>query len=333
MFGDQPSVSGHPDQSQSLQAIDDLIGTEQRMKIFDLGLRAPGEIADFARLEEEQAVAPELTQTEAEADVDDDESEATAAPFADETAEVLDHGRPAEPDGPHVDLPNPPGFLKRASPSTIRTRSARRRSKFPAALSSQFRRFSHILRGHLAEGSSTIKTHGRPAGISGALLAVLSLVVILIGAGLFIGVNQIKTLKSEITALERQLVPLKKQAANVDQQQKRSGAEQLHKQPLSPGATETGKSPVENRAAATALVLSPDDVRLIREYIKPAPFAGAAAPPINVGDPVTIATIPLPSPLTDKVPKLLGSRFTIRNGAIIILKRDSHQADAVLAPN
>ena len=43
--------------------------------------------------------------------------------------------------------------------------------------------------------------------------------------------------------------------------------------------------------------------------------------------------IPLPSPLVDKVPKLLGGKFTIRNGAIIIVKRDSGQADAVLAPN
>jgi hypothetical protein len=46
-----------------------------------------------------------------------------------------------------------------------------------------------------------------------------------------------------------------------------------------------------------------------------------------------VATIPLPSPPTDKVPKLLGGRFTIRNGSIIILKRDSRQGDAVLAPN
>jgi len=36
------------------------------------------------------------------------------------------------------------------------------------------------------------------------------------------------------------------------------------------------------------------DVRLVREYIKPAPFAGPAAPPINVGDPVTVVTIPRP---------------------------------------
>jgi hypothetical protein len=63
------------------------------------------------------------------------------------------------------------------------------------------------------------------------------------------------------------------------------------------------------------------------------PAAGTAAPAINVGDIVGIATIPLPSQLMEKIPKLLGARFTTRNGSIIIAKRDSRQADAVLAPN
>ena len=81
------------------------------------------------------------------------------------------------------------------------------------------------------------------------------------------------------------------------------------------------------------MVLSPDEVRLVREYIKPAPSNGPAAPPIRVGDPVTIGTIPLPAQLIDKVPRLLGARFTIRNGTIVILKRDSRQADAVVGAN
>ena len=72
---------------------------------------------------------------------------------------------------------------------------------------------------------------------------------------------------------------------------------------------------------------------MIREYIKPAPFAGPPVPPINVGDPISGGTIPLPSPLTDKVPKLVGARFAIRNGTIIIVRTDSRQADAVLGPN
>jgi hypothetical protein len=56
-------------------------------------------------------------------------------------------------------------------------------------------------------------------------------------------------------------------------------------------------------------------------------------PTLNVGDPVGNETIPLPSSITDKVPKLLGARFTIRNGSIIIVKRGGQQADAVLGPN
>jgi hypothetical protein len=41
-------------------------------------------------------------------------------------------------------------------------------------------------------------------------------------------------------------------------------------------------------------------------------------------------TIPFPSPLTDKVPKLLGARFAIRNGVILVVRKDSRQVDAVL---
>ena len=52
-----------------------------------------------------------------------------------------------------------------------------------------------------------------------------------------------------------------------------------------------------------------------------------------LGDIVGAATIPLPSPLMEKIPKLLGARFTTRNGSIIIVRRDSRQADAVLGPN
>jgi hypothetical protein len=335
-----PTQSGLHDQSQSLRTIDNLIGTEQRLKIFDLGVRVPGEIRDLAPLEEQRLVEQAM-QTETDA-IADDEAEATAAAeAADETVALQVRAWPGELGAPDFDLPNAQSFLKPDFGSRIRmpTRLARRGLKLPAALVSQFGRFSHILRGHLAEGSSSIKTDGRPAGISGAVIAALSLLVILIAAGLFIGVNQIKNLKSEITALERQLVPLKKQVANAEQQEKKNIAEQKdlsQDQPPVPGVAQEGKSSTENGPLPrlpTTLQLSPDEMRLIREYIKPAPFIGPAAPSINLGDPVSVATIPLPSPLTDRVPKLLGGRFTIRNGSIIILKRDSRQADAVLAPN
>lgn len=50
-------------------------------------------------------------------------------------------------------------------------------------------------------------------------------------------------------------------------------------------------------------------------------------------DPVRGRDDPLTSSLTEKVPKLLGARLATRNGSIIIVKRDSRQADAVLGPN
>jgi hypothetical protein len=305
----RPTESGNHERSESL--IDDLIGTELRLKIFDLGLRATGKFSD---LEPSDSDLPERGTSDTD----------------------LDHT--GEIDASSGILTTAPSFLKRNSRSEIQA-SARwigRKKTFPAALTSHFQRFSHILRGHLAEGSSNIKTDARAAGISGALVATLSLVALLIGAGLFIGINQIKSLKSEITTLERQLAQLNKQAASADQLEKKNSAEQKNQpqnQPLAPGVAEKGKNPVDNRTTPTALVLSPDEVRLVREYIKPVPFTGPAAPSINVGDPVSVATIPLPSPLTDKIPKLLGARFTIRNGAIIIVKRDSRQVDAVLAPN
>jgi hypothetical protein len=52
--------------------------------------------------------------------------------------------------------------------------------------------------------------------------------------------------------------------------------------------------------------------------------------PVLLVSAVPGGTIPIPSPLTEKVPKLLGARFAIRNGAILVVRKDSRQVDAVL---
>ncbi len=89
----------------------------------------------------------------------------------------------------------------------------------------------------------------------------------------------------------------------------------------------------EPRPARSGLSLSREEIQLIRDFIKPAPGSGTAIPTINVGDSIGAETIPLPSQLMEKIPKLLGGRFTTRNGSIIILRRDSRNADIVLPPN
>ena len=135
-----------------------------------------------------------------------------------------------------------------------------------------------------------------------------------------------------MATLQRQLLPLSERLARLEQVE--MAKENAKQQADTQDHYETGKSKPNNHVPTdpTAIDLSPEEILLIKEYIKPAPYLGTLVPAISVGDAVTGATIPLPSQLTDKVPKLLGARFTTRNGAIIIVRRNSQRADAVLPP-
>jgi hypothetical protein len=142
-----------------------------------------------------------------------------------------------------------------------------------------------------------------------------------------IALVQIKSLKTDIAILHRELGPLKERTTKLEQNEKtRLEVDQN-------AAAERAKAAAEPRADQMGLSLSREEVQLIRDFVKSAPGSSAPAPAVSVGDPIVFATIPLPSPLMEKVPKLLGARFTTRNGSIILVKRDSRQVDAVLPPN
>jgi hypothetical protein len=308
--------SGQP---QPLERIDELIDLELRKRIFDLDLRIPGESPSFESSYDEADVKPEeLTQ--------ELHLEGQSAPLPDdgsgEPADAGEHASIGETDIPAV-FPDAPSFLKRDfdKPEAIAP-AAPRSTHRSASIVSNLKRLSSILRGHLEQDAPIVRRGARGGRTPGLLLAVLVLLVIVICVGAFIATTQIKSLKSQISTLARQIVPLKEQAASLEQE-KRTASDQKS----SLAAANKGK------AAPSSLTLSADEVRLIREYIKPAPYSGPPARAISVGDPVTIATIPLPSPLTVKIPKLVGGRFTIHNGAIIILRQNSHQADVVLGSN
>ena len=171
----------------------------------------------------------------------------------------------------------------------------------------------------------------RPArGGPGAVLALISLIAIVAGVGAAIALTQIRSLKSEIAALHRELAPLKERVAQLDQAEKARRQAEQQQEAKDKSVIERSNRIGEARAA---LNLSSEEIQIVKVYIRPAPSTGAPADAIKVGDIVDGATIPLPSPLTDKIPKLLGARFAIRNGAIIIVRKDSRQADAVLIPN
>ena len=164
----------------------------------------------------------------------------------------------------------------------------------------------------------------------GAALAVISVIVIVACVGAAIALTQIKSLKLEMTAFHRELAPLKERVAELDQAEKARRQVEQQQDAKDKSAIERSNRLGETQAA---LNLSPEEIQLVKVYIKPAPSTGTPAGTLKVGDIVDGAMIPLPSPLTEKIPRLAGARFAIRNGAIIIVRKDSRQADAVLAPN
>lgn len=181
-------------------------------------------------------------------------------------------------------------------------------------------------RRHLDQDASNAKSGRRTGSVGRSAIALLSLLVIVICAGAVFALIQIKALKSEVATLQRELSPLRERVARADLGDKARRETEQQKETQNRSGTESNKPGVQDRIDQTPLNLTPDEIRLIRDFIKPAPAAGAAAPAINVGDPIGIATIPLPSQLMEKMPKLLGARFTTRNGSIIIVKRDSRLA-------
>jgi hypothetical protein len=181
-----------------------------------------------------------------------------------------------------------------------------------------------------ASAASNGRSERLTRNMGGAAFALLSVVLVIACVIIAIAFGQIQSLKSDIAALRRELLPAKERITRLEliEKAKRDLAQDEEAQKKSD--TDKSKAGGEVRTDQTTLNLSREEIQLIKDYIKPAPSVGPAAPAINVGDPVGGAMIPLPSPLTEKIPKLLGARFTTRNGAIIIIKRDSHQADAVL---
>jgi hypothetical protein len=273
--------------SQSLNLIDDLIGTEARLKIFDRESRSIDQSADHI-------------------------------PPSDETSGTL------RPDYPRVPAGSNDAFPIRRFGSELRGASA---SSNPLnKLTQRVRQGIDIWRRHLQQDQPPKETRRSGASMERGLFALLSLLVIVSCAGAAAALIQVKSLKSELTALQRELLPLKLRVAMLDQIEKsRETSDKVSDQ--------KNQSPRENRAEEAPLLLSREEIQLIRDYIKPAPVVGSSTAPISVGDPVTGPTIPIPSPVTEKVPKLLGARFAIKNSTIIIVKKDSRQADAVLGPN
>jgi hypothetical protein len=273
------------------QPVDDLSGMDERLKTFDLELAMPG------------------------SDAHDDERR---------TIEIGTSNS-----APEIGAVDPPAGAR--SRSRDRGRRAFGLASLAAVIAAKQQSIFDIARRYLAQRAwhaSNGKNERLVRNKGGAAFAVLSLVLVIACVVAAIAFGQIQSLKSDVAALRRELLPVKERVTKLEQIEK-------EKRDLDEPEADAEKNRLggEIHPAQSALNLSREEIQLIRDYIKPAPTAGTAAPAINVGDAVDGAMIPLPSPLTEKVPKLAGAKFTTRNGSIIIVRRDSRQADAVLPPN
>jgi hypothetical protein len=315
--------------SQPFKLIDDLLGREERLKIFDLDLRTlEGGAGEDGDHESEHKQENEATPIEAS----DAASEARTSKLSGKIdSQTLDGAMEDKYDRLSE---NAPAFLRRAFGSQAREAeqdSSPLASRF-ASIAAMARLMLAPWRGHFARDETT-PTEPVIGWGGGVVFAFVSVLLLVSCVGTAIALRQIASLKSEIATLHRDLLPLRERVGKLEQTEKaKRESDQQEAAPDKPG-TAANKPGEDNRTDQGGLSLSREEVELIRNYIKPAPSAAKAAPATNVGDPVGGATIPLPSQLTEKIPKLFGARFTTGNGAIIIVKRNSHQADAVLAPN
>jgi hypothetical protein len=313
-----PTVSSSSS-SYHLELLNSLSGTEDQLEIFEREMR---------RLE--------LPLSEQE-----EESEQAAARYANVDDRVVE--RPQEIDdrfSPPSDkieqadaiefVPSPqhvPAFLQPGLAASSDRKPPDWLGGLFSTIANRARSLARLWRGHVVRDTSNPKADRVAGNAGGAILAFISLVAVLACAAGAIALVQIKSLTTDIAALHRELGPLKERFEKLEQ------AEKAKLEADQNATAERTKAAADPRPDQTGLNLSREEIQLIRDFIKPAPASGTPAPAINVGDSVGAGTIPLPSQLMERIPKLLGSRFTTRNGSIIIVRRDSRQADAVVPPN
>src|ERR1700758_5133282 len=214
--------------SQPFRLIDDLIGTEERLKIFDLELRTLEGGADGSdpqsEQEQENRSAPVGTPSNA--------FEGTAADLAERASpqisdEIDDHDRPSQGGDSRttsigsLDLEpaNAPAFLRRSFGSKFEEPSQKspQLSNIFAFIATEKRSILDLWRRHFAQDVAIPRTERRVGRVGGAAFAFLSLAMVVTCVGAAIALGQIRSLKSEIAMLHRELLPLRERLGKLEQ--------------------------------------------------------------------------------------------------------------------
>ena len=279
--------------SQSLRLTGDLAGTEERPKIFDLDPRRlefpagkekqePMKVATLDDTVDDRVVElPGIKRILGEAA--DEHADPLASDKIEQTDAIESTDRPPQ---------DSPALSQRSFGANSRDTDRRPfvwSPGFFAAAAAKAQSLARLWRSHIVRDTSDPKTQRVTGNVVGAILAFLSLAAVFACAAAALALVQLKSLKTETATLHRELGSLKERFAILEQ----AGAEK-------------NKARAEPNTDQGALNFSREEIQLIRDFIKLSPTAGTPAPAINVGDPIGVATIPLLSPLMEKVPKLLG---------------------------
>ena len=182
---------------------------------------------------------------------------------------------------------------------------------------------------------------GAVGGILVTVLGMTSVVAAVLAAMAF---SQLKAVKADVLVAREELMLAQEHATRLERQLDKAVQEfdqrltkaaeqaQTNAAQNNPVQANTGK---EARVERPSFQLTPDEIQLIRSYIKASPATSEVGATISAGEELRDATmLPLPSQIATKSPRLAGGRFKIdRNGAIIISLRKSRLADAVIQPN
>lgn len=165
------------------------------------------------------------------------------------------------------------------------------------------------------------------------VFAFLSIVSIVVAGGGAAFVAQLNSLKAELASVRREFAAAKDKVDRLERQINEALA--ANRLQMRPDRVGDGASRITEDAGSRSLELSREEIQLLRDYIKVPPAPPGVTSTITVGAAVATGMLmPLPSQITDKVPRLTGASFmTDRNGAIVIVRRGSRQADAVINPN
>jgi len=161
---------------------------------------------------------------------------------------------------------------------------------------------------------------GRSSILGASLVSICFGLLVICGVIISVLFVQVKELRTELANWGRRISAAEARLIQVDK---------IIGQTVANEANMPGASPRN-----TPVMLSDDDMKVIRAFIKVLPGKPGSKKPTQPGEEISVSSsVPVPESLVGQLPKLRGAHFIVdENGAIVIFGQGSNRADAVISP-